>query len=168
MIQTQFAHTVTIPDEWEHKGHTFQVFHDEWAECPTEWLDSADALCVIGGPHGSILHNPAETDCPAMWEFDNFHEEHGRIPTQEEWENLCPDYWVYVGWHTQLDSRLFAAAFRKDTWTTDPCESWVREYSLWADGYVWVVSDETTGDSLASIYAESEEDAIKYYTENYM
>ena len=71
-----------------------------------------------------------------MWEFDDFHEEHGRIPTQEEWENLC--------------------------------ESWVHEYSLWADGYVWVVSDTTTGDSLAGIYAESEEGAIKYYTENYM
>lgn len=68
MIQTQFAHTVTIPDEWEHNGHTFQVTHDEWAECPTEWLDSADALCVLGGPHGCILHRPAETDCPAMWE----------------------------------------------------------------------------------------------------
>lgn len=46
MIQTQFAHTITVPDEWEHDGHTFQVFQDEWAECPTEWMDSADALCV--------------------------------------------------------------------------------------------------------------------------
>lgn len=64
--------------------------------------------------------------------------------------------------------RLFAAAFRKDTWTTNPCESWVHEYSLWADGYVWVVSDTTTGDSLGGIYAESEEDAIKQYIENYM
>jgi len=48
MIQTQFAHTVTIPDEWEHDGHTFQVTHDEWSEGPTEWLDSADALCYWG------------------------------------------------------------------------------------------------------------------------
>lgn len=36
------------------------------------------------------------------------------------------------------------------------------------DGYVWVVSDTTTDDSLAGIYAESEEDAIKHYIENYM
>lgn len=165
MIQTQFAHTINVPDEWEHEGHTFQVFHDEYAECPTQWLDSADALCVIGGPHGCILHHPAETDCPAMWEFDNFHEEHGRIPTQEEWENLCPDYWVWVGWHTQLDSRLFAAAFRKDAYPINPCESWVTEYSMWADGYVWVVSDTTTGDSVSGISADTEEDAIKYYTE---
>lgn len=98
MIQTQFAHTINVPDEWEHEGHTFQVFQDECAECPTEWLDSADALCVIGGPHGCILHHPAKTDCPAMWEFDNFHREHGRIPTQKEWEELCPDYWVGMGW----------------------------------------------------------------------
>ena len=165
MIQTQFAHTINVPDEWEHNGHTFHVFPDEYAECPTEWLDSADALCVIGGPHGCVLHHPAETDCPAMWEFDNFHEEHGRIPTQEEWAALCPDYWVYVGWHTQLDSRLFAAAFRKDTFPANPCESWVHEYSMWADGYVWVVSDTTTGDSVSGISADTEEDAIKYYTE---
>lgn len=168
LTQTQFAHTITIPDEWVHNGHTFTCEHDTAAECPTEWLDSADALCVIGGPHGCILHHPAKTDCPAMWEFDNFYEEHGRKPTQEEWENLCPDYWVYVGWHTQLDSRLFAVAFRKDAYPVNPCESWVHEYSLWADGYVWVVSDTTTGDSLSGIYADSEEDAIKYYTENYM
>lgn len=103
-----------------------------------------------------------------MWEFDNFHEEHGRTPTQEEWAALCPDYWVYVGWHGMDADRLFAAAFRKGTFSVDPCESWVHEYSLWADGYVWVVSDETTGDSLAGIYADCEEDAIKYYTENYM
>lgn len=43
----------------------------------------------------------------------------------------------------------------------------MHEYSLWADGYVWVVSDTTTGDSLAGIYADSEEDAIKHYIENY-
>lgn len=36
---------------------------------------------------------PQKTDCPAMWAFDNFHEENGRLPTQEEWEVLCPDYW---------------------------------------------------------------------------
>lgn len=72
LTQTQHAHTITIPDEWEYNGHTFQVGQDE----------CADALCVIGGPHGCILHHPAKTDCPAMWEFDNFHEEHGRIPTQ--------------------------------------------------------------------------------------
>ena len=36
------------------------------------------------------------------------------------------------------------------------------------DGSVWVVTDTTTGDSLEGIYAESEEDAIKHYTENYM
>ena len=98
------------PDEWEHDGHTFQVFQDIDSECPTEWIDSADALCVIGGPHGCILHHPAKTDCPAMWEFDNFHEEHGRTPTQEEWAARCPDYWVYVGWHSMDANRLFAAA----------------------------------------------------------
>lgn len=103
-----------------------------------------------------------------MWEFDNFHEEHGRIPTQEEWENLCPDYWVYVGWHAMDADRLFAVAFRKDVYPTNPCESWVHEYSMWADGYVWVVSNETTGDCLAGIYADSEEDAIRQYIENYM
>lgn len=60
-----------------------------------------------------------------MWEFDNFHEEHGRIPTQEEWEALCPDYWVWVGW-----------------------------YSM--------------GDSLAGIYADNEEDAIRLYITEYL
>lgn len=90
------------------------------------------------------------------------------MPTQEEWAALCPDYWVYVGWHGMDADRLFAVAISKDSCSTNPCESYVHEYSLWADGYAWVVSDETTGDSLGGIYAESEEDAIKYYTENYM
>ena len=75
---------------------------------------------------------------------------------------------MYVGWYGMDADRLFAAAFRKDAYPTDPCKSWVHEYSLWADGYVWVVLDTTTDDSLAGIYAESEEEAIKYYTENYM
>lgn len=39
---------------------------------------------------------------------------------------------------------------------------------MWADGYVWAVSNETTGDSLAGIYADSEEDAIRNYIENYL
>ena len=47
-------------------------------------------------------------------------------------------------------------------------ESFVSIYNQWADGYVWVVSDTTTGDSLAGIYADNEEDAIRNYTENYM
>lgn len=34
MIQTQSAHTITVPDEWEHNGHTFQVMQDIDAECP--------------------------------------------------------------------------------------------------------------------------------------
>lgn len=58
-----------------------------------------------------------------MWEFDNFYEEHGRTPTQEEWENLCPDYWVYVGWHAMGAECLFAAAFDKEVFSTNPCES---------------------------------------------
>ena len=146
------------------RGTHFQVFHDEWAECPTEWLDSADALCVLGGPHNCILHHPAETDCPAMHALDNFHEENNRLPTQEEWENLCPNYWVYIGWYSKDADRLFAVAISKDKCpTTNPCKSYAHEYSLYADGYVWVVSDTTTGDFSAGIYAESEEDAIKYY-----
>ena len=54
LTQTQFAHTINVPDEREYNGHTFQVFQDEYTGCPTEWLDSADALCVIGGPHGCM------------------------------------------------------------------------------------------------------------------
>lgn len=168
MIQTQFAHTINVPDEWEHDGHTFQVTQDIDAECPIKWLDDASALCVISGPRECILHNPADTNCPAMWEFDNFHVEHRRTPTQEEWAALCPDYWVYVGWYSMDADRMFAVAISKDKCPTNPCEPWVHEYSMWADGYVWVVSDETTGDSLAGIYAESEEDAIKYYIEECM
>lgn len=168
LTQTQFAHTVTIPDEWEYNGRTFTCEQDYYAECPVEWLDDASALCVIGAPHGSILDNPADTNCPAMWKFDDFYEEHGRIPTQEEWENLCPDYWVWVGWHTMDADRKFAVAFDKEEYPVDPCEAWVREYSQWADGYVWVVTDTTTGDSLGSIYADSEEDAIKQYITEYL
>lgn len=75
---------------------------------------------------------------------------------------------MYFGWYGIDEGRLFAAAFRKDAFPINPCESWVHEYSLWADGYVWVVSDTTTGDSLGGIYADTEEDAIKQYIEDYM
>lgn len=70
-----------------------------------------------------------------------------------------------MGWMLTVCLRPRSA---KRAYPTDPCESWVQEYSLWADGYVWVVLDTTTDDSLAGIYAKSEEEAIKYYTENYM
>jgi len=46
MIQTQFAHTVTVPDEWEHNGHTFQVTQDINSECPTEWYDSLEIITL--------------------------------------------------------------------------------------------------------------------------
>lgn len=40
-----------------------------------------------------------------------------------------------------------------------------RDLEAWGD---YFPTDETTGDSLVGIYADCEEDAIKYYTENYM
>lgn len=84
------------------------------------------------------------------------------------WEALCPDYCVWVDWYSMDADRLFAAAFDKNVYLTNPCESWVHKYSMWADGYVWVVSDTTTGDSLAGIYADNEEDAIRLYITEYM
>lgn len=72
-----------------------------------------------------------------------------------------------VGWHGVDANSLFAVAFDKDVYPTNPCESWVHEYSMRADGYVWVVSNETTGDSLAGIYADSEKDAILNYIKDY-
>lgn len=106
MIQTQFAHMITVPDEWEHDGHTFQVTQDDWAECPTERIDSADALCVIGGPHGCILHHPAETDCPAMWEFDNFHEESTPIARKTLLstisKTICEETTMIENWDTKF------------------------------------------------------------------
>lgn len=64
LTQTQHAHTITVPDEWEYNGQTFQVWQDDCAECPIQWLDDASALCVIGAPRGCTLHNPADTNCP--------------------------------------------------------------------------------------------------------
>lgn len=75
---------------------------------------------------------------------------------------------MWVGWHGMDTDLLFTVALDKDVYPTDPCESWVHEYSMWVDGYVWVVSNETTGDSLAGIYADSEEDAIRLYITEYM
>lgn len=91
----------------------------------------------------------------------------GASPHRKNGRHFAPDYWVYVGWYGMDADRLFAAAFRKDVYPTNPCESWVHEYSMWADGYVWVVSC-SNGDSLAGIYADSEEDAIRLYITEYM
>ena len=88
--------------------------------------------------------------------------------TTEAWENACkacgidnPNVRIdRVG----SDRELVAIIAEPDT----DIESFVSNYNQWSDGYVWVVSDTTTGDSLAGIYADSEEDAIKHYIENYM
>lgn len=55
-----------------------------------------------------------------------------------------------------------------NSWSANPCKSFVKEYSMWADGYVWVVSDTTTGNSVSGISADTKEDAIKNYIENCM
>lgn len=48
MIQTQFAHTITVPDEWEHEGHTYQVTQDEWASALLNGL-TEPMHCVCAG-----------------------------------------------------------------------------------------------------------------------
>lgn len=169
MIQTQFAHTAIIPDEWEHDGHTFQVFQDIDAECPTEWYDSLEIITL--DPYSSTN---LPTDAPsdgAEWDvldimYNQF--SHRSDLTTEAWENACkacgidsPNVMI-----TSLGSENEPAAIIADS-DTD-LESFVSNYNQWANGHVWVVSDETTGAFLAGIYAESGEDAIKYYTENYM
>jgi hypothetical protein len=54
MIQTQFAHTVTVPDEWEHNGHTFQVFHDIDADWDTKFCFSSEELGVSKGEYDYV------------------------------------------------------------------------------------------------------------------
>ena len=169
MIQTQFAHTIQMPDEWEHNGHTYQVTQDIDAECPTEWDDTLEMLSFSRYSRTTIpSYAPSDS---AEWDvLDIMHNQfsHESDLTTEAWENACkacgidnPNVRIdRVG----SDRELVAIIAEPDT----DIESFVSNYNQWADGYVWIVSDTTTGDSLAGIYADSEEDAIKYYTENFM
>ena len=169
MIQTQFAHTVNIPDEWEHDGHTFQVTQDIDAECPTEWYDTVEIITLDRYSHTNPL-TYAQSD-GAEWDVlgimcNQF--THSSDITTEAWEHACkacgidnPNVMI-----TNLGSENESVAILADS-DTD-LESFVSNYNQWADGYVWVVSDTTTGDSLAGIYAESEEDAIRHYVSEYM
>lgn len=169
MIQTQFAHTIDVPDEWEHEGHTFQVFQDEWPECPTEGYDSLEIITLDRYSHTN-LPTYASSD-GAEWdvlEIMRNQFSHSSDLTTEAWENACkacgidnPNVMI-----TNLGSENESIAIVADS-DTD-LESFVSNYNQWADGYVWVVLDTTTGDSLAGIYADSEEDAIKSYIEDYM
>lgn len=169
MIQTQFAHMITVPDEWEHNGHTYQVTQDIVAECPTEWDDTLEMLSLSRYSHTTIpSYAPSDR---AEWNvLDIMHNQfsHESDLTTEAWENACkacgidnPNVRID---RAGSDRELVAIIAEPDT----DIESFVSNYNQWADGYVWVVTDTTTGDSLGGIYADSEEDAIKYYTENYM
>lgn len=93
---------------------------------------------------------------------------HSSDLTTEAWENACkacgidnPNVMI-----TNLGSENESIAIVAEPGTD--LESFVNTYNQWEKGYVWVVSDTTTGDSLAGIYADSEEDAIKSYIEDYM
>ena len=169
MIQTQFAHTVTVPDEWEHNGHTYQVFQDIDAECPTEWYDSLEIITL--DPYSRTTLPSYATSDGAEWDVLEIMRNqfgHRSDITTEAWEDACkacgidnPNVMV-----TNLGSGKESVAIAAEPGTD--IEGFVNNYNQWADGYVWVVSDTTTCDSLAGIYADSEEDAIKQYVENYL
>lgn len=169
LTQTQFAHTINVPDEWEHDGHTFRVFQDIDAECPTEWYDSLEII-TLNRYSRTNLPTYATSD-GAEWDvleimcnqFTNYSD-----LTTEAWESACkacgidnPNVMI-----TNLGSDNESVAIVADP-DTD-LESFVSIYNQWANGYVWVVSDETTFDSLGGIYADSEEDAIKQYIKDCM
>lgn len=168
MIQTQFAHTITVPNEWEHDGHTFQVFQDIDSECPTEWYDALEIITLDRYSYtnfpGYAPSDGAEWD---VLEIMRKQFSHDSDLTTEAWRDACkkcgidnPNVMI-----TNLGSdNEWVAIVAKPG---NDLECFVNVYNQWANGYVWIVSDTTTGDSLAGIYAESEEDAIKYYIENY-
>lgn len=143
--------------------------HDIDAECPTEWDDTLEMFSFSGYSRITVpSYAPSDS---AEWDvLDIMRNQfsHESDLTTEAWENACracgidnPNVRIdCVG----SDRELVAIIAEPDT----DIESFVSNYNQWADGYVWVVTDTTTGDSLAGIYADTEEDAIKYYTENYM
>lgn len=167
MIKTQFAHTVTVPDEWEHDGHTFQVTQDIDAECPTEWYDTLEIITLERYSHTSLpTYTPSDSAEWDVLEIMRNQFSHDSDLTTEAWENACkacgidnPNVMI-----TNIGSENESVAINADSDTN--IESFVSNYNQWADGNVWVVTDTTAGDSLAGIYADSEEDAIKYYIEN--
>mgnify|MGYP003356466087 FL=1 len=169
MIQTQFAHTINVPDEWEHEGHTFQVSHDIDSECPTEWYDSLEIITLDRYSHTNLpAYAPSDG---AEWDvLDIMRNQfsHSSDITTGAWENACkacgidnPNVMI-----TNLGSEKESVTIIAEPGTD--IEGFVSDYNQWADGYVWFVSDETTGDSLAGIYAESEEDAVRLYIMEYM
>jgi hypothetical protein len=168
MIQTQFAHTINVPDEWEHDGHTFQVMQDIDAECPTEWYDTVEMITLDTYSRTTIpTYAPSDG---AEWDvLDIMRNQfsHDSDLTTEAWENACKACGI-----DNPNVRIDRAGSSRELVAIvggpeDYLESFVHVYNEWADGNVWVVSDTTTGDSLASIYADSEEDAIRHYINEY-
>lgn len=170
MVQESSVETVETNAVYEDdKGHKFEVMWDAYAECPRDiWDDESVSLCVLGGPRSCRLHDPAETLNTAMLELDAFHEDHGRLPTTEEWAGLCPDYWVWIGWHAVEEQRLYAVALDREAFTVDACEEFVHEYAQWADGYAFAVRplDGCAEETISQIFADSEEDAVRQAVEN--
>lgn len=151
----------------DRDGRLYEVGYDPCPESPVDMWDNAK-LCVLGAAHGSQLDHPADSDCPAMWELDAFHEDNGRLPTTEEWARLCTDYHVWIGWADSDSSRLVAVALPKEDYPIDLTEDLTEEFSQWADGNAYYVRP--VGDPVecttAPVFADSAEDALRECIEN--
>lgn len=119
------------------------------AECPTEWDDTLEMLSLSTYSRTTIpSYAPSDS---AEWDvLDIMRNQfsHESDLTTEAWENACkacgidnPNVMI-----TNLGSENESVAIIADS-DTD-LESFVSNYNQWADGYVWVVTDTTTGDSL--------------------
>lgn len=164
LTQTQFAHTINVPDEWEHNGHTFQVTQDIDAECPTEWYDSLEIITLDCYSHTNLpTYAPSDGAEWDILEIMRNQFSHRSDLTTEAWETACracgidnPNVMI-TSLGTNSEPVAIIAGMDTDI------EAFVNIYNEWADGNVWVVHDITTDEHCGGIYADSEEDAIRTY-----
>lgn len=168
------AHSISIPDRIEDDvtGTGFDVWNDTDADDPrTRIPDEHAALYVYNGPRGN-----KDSEVPENVVAQAFARFNETLPSDAHafaatvrWLNVFhPDLKVDAEMRTirGYSQGDWADVFAVVAEGYGTAESHIDEYRMWCFGDVWVV-DPDDDDSLSGIYADSAEDAVKFYLENH-
>lgn len=181
------SHTVTFDDTFTDlkTDTTYRAGYDEFAPDPRQdyWPSDVEHY-VYNSAIRTTDDRAAEPEHPAIRAFLHYYDtdlvprgtdpnEHAIVKARRymaafhpEWRGvieLTPGHGYSQGeWHdavTVIDAT--------DDWTptTENAEAFGKEYTQWRYGDIYWVENVETGDTLHGIYADSMEDAVRFYIE---
>lgn len=170
------AHHTSHPDRFENKetGWGYSVLPDDTAEDPRSWIRSeAAALWAYREPH--LSHSVAAVKPEgniAIDAFARFYDQHDAQTSLEltrRWLRVFhPDKKIqvetqHITGYSQGDWLDMVAAVAEGAGTP---LGHLETFRQWAFGDVWIVIPDGKA-GIRGIYAESAEDALKYFRENF-